>query len=475
MKNLCDLINSFTNEEAELIVKHYLLKRNSYSKRLKLFNMIRHEDITDDCTAANRLYQKKPNAAFSQLKKRLKEDVLDLMLVFNLQDDQLNGYFEAEMLASKQILQGKILISRGLTGTGMILIKKAFKLAGEYEAFEVQTLAYEALKNYSDSIPQTGEFQDMELQFSRNVDILYDIINLRMDHIQNIHQDGDILTSDLISVNGCDKTSVKSSRLHFQYTIKKMEEFLTAKQYKKAREAAEEILPLLDHENQVLTRRQKGDYYYLFSSTLMLLSFNKEAVFYAQKAAGYFGPSYNKRIKTFSLIYKGLFYTQDTEAAHNYMKQFLDRFREIHPTHQNEIELFNAWYAFDKKDYVGSIKGLNNCFKLSTNNSEISLNGKLLELLNLLMMKDNGWFDYKLESFRKYISNNSHLNCISRFSLVYKIFTHIKQLRNKEDASLKAKFRDSLKMLAERDKPYTWNPLGYELIPLSEVVTVERF
>lgn len=433
--------------------------------------MIRLEGITDDQIACSRLYQKKPNAAFSQLKKRLRDDLLDLMLMFSNPDNALNGYFEAEMVASKQILQGKILIRRGLTESGMTLIKKAFKLAGEYEAFEVQTLAYEALKNYSENVTNVNEFQDLELQFSRNVDILYDIINLRLECTPESSQTGESAPSGIFQEVKPVKDTAQSARLHFQYTIKLMEEYLQAQKYRMARVVAEEILPLVDHENQVLTRHQKADYFFLFAKILALLGFYKESVFYAKKASGYYGFNYDKCIRTFLLTYRGMFYNNDVEEAAGYLRQFEECYGAATDGQQrNELELLKAWQDFYRKDYVASIKGLNHCFKLSAGNSEISLNGKLLEMLNLLMMKDDGWFDYKLDSFRKYVSNASQKKFISRFSLLYKIFSLIRQLRKKENPDIRLKFHNSMLLLQQSNKPYSWNPLGYELIPVDRII-----
>lgn len=475
MKNLCDLIRSFNNDEAELVVKHYLLKRNSYSKRLKLFNLIRLEGITDDYIAAKRLYNKKPNAAFCQLKKRLKEDILNLLLVFNLQANTLSGYSEAELQASKQIMQGKLLIKRGLKNAGMSLLKKAFNLAGEYEAFEVQTLAYEALKNNADNVAETHDLQGLEAQFSRNVDILYDLINLRIDHSADncISREFEphlveTLTFDRLRNVAIQNEATHSARLKFQYTMKLTKEFLNQNLFQKARETAEEILPLLDHESQVLTRNQKGNYFYLFAEILINLQFYNESVFYAQKADSYFGINREKRIKTFGLLYRGYFYYKDIEKAKTVIDQFQIKFSCLDTSYQNELELFKAWYSFTTKDYVSSIKGLNNCFKLSSNHSEISINGKLLELLNLLEMNDFGWFDYKLESFRKYLSNVPQNPYLSRYKLIYKLFSFLKQGRNKETVSDNEKLISTLNLLSEKGKPYSWNPMGYELYPVQD-------
>ena len=477
MKYLCELIHSFTEEESELIVKHYLLKRNSYSKRLKLFNMIRHEEIKDDRAAAKRLYNRAPNAAFSQLKKRLREDILNLMLVFNLQSDGFCGYMEAEIRASKLILQGKILIKRGLADAGTLLLKKAFTLAGEYEAFEVQALAYEALKSYSDNNDVIPELHDMEMQFSKNVDILYDLINLRITNLASLgHVSAtpvDDLTEKLTALPLTDhqvgfQAPDRSSRLKFQYTMKLTEEFCQQKMYQRAREAAEEILPILDHENQVLTPGQKGVYYLQFAEILLCLQFYKESVFYAQKACKYLKPLHDRHLSTLLLQFRGYFYLQNTEDAARVLEQIVYVVEASCSKLKNECELFRAWLAFLQEDTKESIKLLNNCFKLSGNYTVVSLNGKLLELMNLLKMKDFGWFDYKLDSFRKYLYNSpSDLN-VSRFKLLYKLFSALKSGQYDKEVLREEKCQELLQSLNECGKPSSWNPMGQELMPAQQ-------
>ena len=56
---------------------------------------------------------------------------------------------DAEALAIKYVLCGKMLLNRGLTEEAVDVLKKAFKLAGEHEAFEVQALAHSVFKTYS--------------------------------------------------------------------------------------------------------------------------------------------------------------------------------------------------------------------------------------------------------------------------------------------------------------------------------------
>ena len=474
MKYLCELIHSFSEEESELIVKHYLLKRNSYSKRLKLFNMIKHEGVKDDRVAAKRLYNRAPNAAFSQLKKRLREDILNLLLTFNLQSDNFCSYMEAEMRASKLILQGKILIKRGLSDAGTLLLKKAFNLAGSYEAFEVQALAYEALKSYSDNNDDIPELHDMELEFSKNVDILYDLINLRITHaeseadefhepeIQGIQEHLTPFPYNEQVV--CHQDPHRSARLQFQYTMKLTEEFRQQKMYQRARETAEEILPILDHENQVLTPGQKGIYYGQFAEILMCLRFYREAVFYAEKSCRYLKPMHERHLASMIIQFKGYFYQHETDDAAVMLDRIGEMLEATCPKRINEYELYRAWLAFLNEDTKASIKLLNKCFKLSGSYTIVSLNGKLLELLNLLKMKDFSWFDYKLDSFRKYLqSAPEHLN-LARFQLIFKLFNALKLNKYNLQTLEDGKPSEMLRLLSEADQPTSWSPLQQELI-----------
>ena len=84
LKGLTRIVQSFKPAECELIREYYLRENNgSATKRLQLFDLLNNRLAKSSDQVSKLLYNRKPDSGFSQLKKRLKEDLLDFMVFFS--------------------------------------------------------------------------------------------------------------------------------------------------------------------------------------------------------------------------------------------------------------------------------------------------------------------------------------------------------------------------------------------------------
>ncbi|MEM6829302.1 MAG: hypothetical protein AAF551_02220 [Bacteroidota bacterium] len=468
MKKLSFLIHALSKEETDLIVKYYLM-RNSYSKRLKLFNLIKMEGVGDDLEASKRLYNRKPNAAFCQLKKRLNEDILNLLVAFDYQSEDPKDFISAEAQATKYVLQAKTLLKKGLNHEAISLLKKAFHLTEEHEAYEVQALAHAVLRAYSDEtiIEEVGE---LERRFSRNVDTFYQLMNLRLDRKVTIssikgsyEEETDIGTKKKKQV----KAQLPDSlRLKFQYASKALEKFLEQGEYEQSLKLTENILPFIENGDHALTSRQKAAFYLNLSKAFLGLHRYERSAFFGEKSAQLFASFEEKKVEAFLVVYKSYFYLNDLEKAKEVL-QLCSDFGDFPNDTRGELSLFNAYHTFCEEDYRGSLKVLNSFFKQSKLDINLVLSGKLLELLNLLEMQDYEWFDYKLENFRKSVYYHAQINLSERFSLICKAFFSLKKFSySKNQLKCHVTNNNWLTRLSETSGSCTWDPLGTELIPV---------
>ncbi len=464
MKKLSFLIHSLTKEETDVVVKYYLLK-NGYSKRLKLFNLIQLEGVENDLDASKRLYNAKPNAAYCQLKKRLNEDILNLLVAFDYQTEEPKDFISAEARATKYVLQAKTLFKKGVNQEAIILIKKAFALTEEHEAYEVQALAHAVLKAYSDD-SVLSEVQDLERKFSKNVDTLYQLINLRLDRkviISTTKSKYDSMSGNVETLEkGSDEHSAESLRLKFLYTTQALEKFLEEKEYTQSLKLTENILPVIEDGDHVLTASQKAMFYLNLSKVFLGLYQYKKALVFGEKALGLFASFEDGKTEAFKLIYKSHFYLNDLSKAREVLNVCIKTTgREI-----DELLLFQAYHFFSEKNHKTSLKAVNGFLKLSGLHVSLALNGKLLELLNLLEMQDYEWFEYKLENFRKVVYYHGETGISERFSLICKAFFSLKKL-----SYSRSKLRNQIDTgwfdrLSEKNGNCTWDPLGAELVPV---------
>ena len=468
MKKLSLLIQSLSSEEKDLIVRYYLIK-NNLSKRLKLFNLIMVEGVSNDEDAAQKLYRCKPNAAFSQLKKRLTEDILNLLLTNEHLSNEPKSFQSAEALATKKVLHSKMLFSRGLNREAIVSLKKAFKLAQEHEAYEVQALAHGVLKSYSDSLKKE-EVEDLEQQFFCNIDIFYQLLDLEFQRDDNLVLERKSQYLSIIDKKQSETLEVsfhgsKSLRLQFLTTVRKIECCFENRQYQQCFELAESILPYVEKGDHVISPNHKANFYLNISKALMGLNQYESSIDFGKRSCDLFAPFEEKRLEALIGIFKSHFYNNDFEEAEMTLK-VCDEAKSHVQKVKSELTLFRSFHQFIKGDYKKSVKTLNTFFRHSKLDINLVLNGKLLELLNLLEMKDYEWFDYKLNSFRKVVYYHADETLYERFAIIHKVFSYLKKV-NYSKESLKAHYDTSLLLkLREKKSQYSWDPLSSELIPV---------
>lgn len=463
MKDLSRLIHAVTDEESESVIRYYSLNNNGSSKRLKLFNMVRWKDINDDHLASKKLYNSRPCAAFSQLKKRLKEDILNILLSREASPGKSpKNFVDAEALALKYVLYGKMLLNRGLTEEAIDVLKKAFKLARDHEAFEVEALAHSVFKTYAIS-QYSEELADAEQDFAAHVDDFYQLMKLNLHSLQHpiVLKDAEYPASQVRRA----KKRNASIRLRYFSAHQKLEGLLLEKQYCKAQEVANGILTDVKANGHLFSSSQKGRFYLNLSKVKLGLELFEEVIYYGKLSSELFKPFEEKKLEALITVFKAYFHVQDLAKAKAMLKT-CDSMAHSMKKDLSEIPLFQAYQLFGEGNYRGSVKSLNQFFRRSKPPIEVLLNGRMLELQNLLEIKDYDWFDYKLDSFRKIVKYHASDQLSERFTLIYKVFTELKRCSYQKESLIDGCKNELLNKLKDKESGYYWNPLGSELVPV---------
>lgn len=467
MKDLRRLIHAVTEEESESVIRYYSLNNNGSSKRLKLFNMVRWKDIKDDRIAARKLYNSSPCAAFSQLKKRLKEDILNILMARESTPcSSPKNFVDAEAMALKYVLQGKLLLNRGLTEEAVDVLKKAFKLARDHEAFEVEAIAHSVCK-HSAIGDCSNKLAVAEQNFASHIDDFYQLMKLNLE--QSIHASTSIDEATSVQPKaGCKKTA--SIRLRFLSVYQELETLLDKREFEQAQHIAAGILDEVYGNGHLLSASQKGRFFLSLSKVNLGLEKFSVAKCYSQQAAELFKPFEEKKLAAQLILYKSQFHAQELDEARSTLKACEAMQQELGKD-KSEIPLFQAYQKFQERDFRGSVKTLNQFFRRAKPAIEVLLNGRMLELQNLIEIEDYDWFDYKLDSFRKIVKYHACEHLAERFTLIYKVFTELKRCAYQKEALLAQGKHELLQKLTDKEGQFYWNPLGSEMVPVHSWLT----
>lgn len=465
MKDLSRLIHAVTEEESESVIRYYSLNNNGASKRLKLFNMVRWKDIHDDRMAAKKLYNSGPGAAFSQLKKRLKEDILNVLLTReSCPAKSPKNIVDAEALALKYILYGKMLLNRGLTEEAIDVLKKAFKLAREHEAFEVQALVHSVFKTYSIN-HHSRELKDAEQDFAEHVDDFYELMKLNL-NLAERPATRPALTIGLRPVLQRPTQKRNASlRLYFLSTHQDLQKYLQYKNYEQAQDIGHKLLVQIRENGHLLSSSQKACFFSIISQVKLALEHFDEAIYYGKKSSDLFQSFEEKKLEALIVIFKSYFYRREYEKAGRILKSCAEMEEHL-GQEKSELPLFQAFQLFRQRNYRSSVKALNTFFRRTKPRIEVVLNGRLLELQNLVEMEDFDWFDYKLDSFRKIVKYHTSMQLSERFVLIYKIFSEFKRSCYDKEHLLQNGKCQLIQKLMDNQSDCRWDPLGTELVPV---------
>ena len=147
MQGLARIVQSFKPSECQFIRDYYLRKANgSAKKRLQLFDLLKNDIAYDNEKLSQLLYNRKPDSGFSQLKKRLKEDLLDFLTFFPTGGPEEPDPEQLKMDCRKGILQAQSLMARGVEDEAIQLFRKVAKTASKYGLVQMEATALEQLE-----------------------------------------------------------------------------------------------------------------------------------------------------------------------------------------------------------------------------------------------------------------------------------------------------------------------------------------
>ena len=132
MESLVELVNCLDREEAGMIEHHFRLQSDRHKgKRLELFKLIREKRKITDGEAALLLYQSSPHSAYSHLKKRLHNNIIDLLFPGYVKVGR-TPFDQARFQSLRHLTLGRFLSERGAWQEAERQLTEGVALCKEY-------------------------------------------------------------------------------------------------------------------------------------------------------------------------------------------------------------------------------------------------------------------------------------------------------------------------------------------------------
>ena len=351
---------------------------------------------------------------------------------------------EAEIRVRKLHLQALVLKQQGNMDLAVELVRKALKTAQEFELYDFQITAHDFLAlNGNEGLIDPGK------QWNSSMSAI--------GKLKHIHFSKAFARTKLVDKPRFESRREEPGRLEFWKSTKELQVFKTKREYEKAYSCGLKAMQVAKDRSKIFSKEE------IFSITLEMgkvciyqnqLS-NAES--FADKALSECFSKKSERDAK-ELMFYVHFSKRSWNEAEKLIKQELGACKE---SNQIKWRYFKANIAFVQQHYRESIKLLNTRIVKSESQHEIlSTGGKVLEMMNLVEMKDYDWLSFRIDSFRKHLKT---INKDQRCKVIHQLFKALAK-DNFDFDSARRKEQSSLNLLKEGKDIYFRDPLGFELI-----------
>ena len=372
--------------------------------------MILEGKAKTDKDAAKKLYNLKPNSTFSQLKKRLKEDILSFLLYLPSDNKNESPFLSAEITARKLLIQGKVLFSRGLSDEAVSVFRKSMMIAERYELVDLKIPIYDAMRTHADLKSDTRSYADYGNRLKETFRDQEDLLKAKeYNHVLTTpeissrpnsgNNNREISILDKMK-SGAARSSSKNIR--YWYYTSAVQCYVNKRELDKAYSYCLRLLNLVEQEPACSSRSNKAGVNLELAKILIRLERYDQAIERTKKAIKLLHPGIARELYAWEVLFLAHFGNNDFHEAGQVISK-ASKYRQIKANSQ-----YPGKWSFLQAN-LNFVQGRHNesLHTLNTNNGNNGdgngwlLGCKILEMLNIIELQEYTWLDFKMESFRK--------------------------------------------------------------------------
>jgi tetratricopeptide (TPR) repeat protein len=477
MKVLTPLILSLKPGEVQLVRYYYKMQiTNEVVKRHLLFDLIKNRQVKSDEEACKIIYNKKPNAAYSQLKKRLKTDILNILLLQDSKSRFNTPFARAEFDARRMIIEGDILISRGISKEGVKILEKAAEIAVEYELFNEYSLANDILLSHLSYKNGVKEYEKYHGKIKNSLSSLEKFLKSKdyyhkilVPNIFNLNKETELIAfcKQAMKELKSDYETTSSSRIGYYYYYVSIFYFNMIKDYRNAYAAAQNFLKIIVEHKPIQSKRNVADAYLQIGYIALQLGDYKSAIKNTENALKNFKTGLINELTTLEVLFLSCYYDSDWKKSHDILNRALN-----HPKlHSNQFlpakwNYYKTCLLFKEKKFAEATHALNDCAELLNDRTGWLYGYKMMDILLAFENGTEFLIDNKVANYRKILRKQNGVS-IERPKVILKILETLIRKRYNFKEVAKAQ-KQLLELLLDKNTHYTWEPMGHELIPFNE-------
>ena len=473
MEKLKELIKSL--ERADVIkVRNYYkhLQDKKYTKRLELFNLIREQKVKTDADAAEILYLSTPNSAFSHLKKRLLNDILNVLLV-NVSEQSYQSHAQARIVCRKKIVLSELLFDKSIYQEAIKALKVAAGIAGKNNLSTEKLLIKELITEYLNE----GQSDELISQIEQGypVEELTKLINAKIYYKSVVYNYNNFFGNIGMLKFQFEKLKEFENTLRWMYNYDSSEQYRfwylnyawacswIEGNYQDACSYAISVKQILDEfpgefskQDSVIAETNLGIIH------LWLRNFS-EAETNFRKVLQHIENSSNIYFELLEIIFRISFYRENTLEADELIKQVLEKeLRGGMAAKSHRWMFYRAVMTYQNGKPDVALRILEKCDKMLIDKAyACDLGYRLLELMILIDIKNWELAGIKLDAFKQLLKRRPD-DAVERYKIIVRIISGMIKV-NFNFNRIAQNYQLDLNRLASATDACRWDPLSFEI------------
>lgn len=473
MESLQSLIKVLRPSEKRLLNHYYSRVTNSEEKlRLKLFSLVESGEVTTDEEARAKLNSTGGISAYSHLKARLKNDILNVLLMQDTDKRFAQQNRAAEMDCRKKVAQSHLLILRGAKAEGMNVLNRAIRIADRYELFAERLQLNHLLREHVIGSVSAAELARLNTEIASDME--------RYKALLFVEEQSFLLSSPefskSIQLKEDDRKNVeliqeleklfnkhKLARIGFWYYMAATEYNAARKNYAEVVRLGVKFLKLVEKGHAVRSKNNIAGVNQTLGVAYLELHKFTDAAGHLKMSEKLFPSAGFNRLQSLQLLVQ-------SEAANGAIVNALTHVEIAmnHPRIKTREHLVPQWLfmkaslEFLSRDVDASFKTINKDGFLLRQQDVWNVQFRLLEMMQLVELEDEEWLEFKLDATRKFLTRHKELDN-PRVRLAIDILGIL--VRKRLDFSeLTTKHLESLQLSLSGADGYEWSATGPEIV-----------
>jgi hypothetical protein len=489
MENVMHLVRSLQTGELKLLRHFYKFQKDNESKKINLLfeialkhkNSKRKEDL--DHKALLELYNgsRKYESSLGKLKCRLKNDIMNILLLQNSSQKFEAKHDMAIYDCRRMLLQGEILMGRGMHSEGIGLLEKASFIAEKNELFAEQILIDELCRNYT--LLRSGEdaFRQFMKRIDKNTSLLekvqfakyfhYEMTASRLFNPSSIQPVEE--WENKLSIIKKDYEASGSVKIGYYYNLSAMNFYREVYQFEKSLEYGLQLQKDCKANEILKTPFYSGKINMELAKCYLLMEQYDKAIVHANHSITSFDKDMLKELTSLEILLQCHVMKGENKKVDEILT---DAFLKL--SMQPDEFIFSKWQflkagvEFRRNDLNATLLSLKECNGLMKNKSGWLLAYSLFEVMCKIETGNLEWMEYRSEALKKLMhryNKSAAAGQNKRFYLIYKVLRKLHK-NNYDYVQTVTDERDNIMLLAETKYSYSWHMSGQEPVPFDRWV-----